>query len=143
VEFLPRKRERPTIDLSPLVDVVFLLIIFFTVSTTFREGTGLPVSLPSAGSAVELPTGPVIVAVGEDGRVEVNGTIYGDLAAASGPLEEAIRQTDSDVVVRGDRKTPYELVIQVMDLARSYGAKGLSMKTRKGQGTDTADAPEP
>ncbi len=133
MQFLPRQRRRPTIDLSPLVDVVFLLIIFFTVSTTFREGTGLPVRLPSSGTAVSQPTGPVEVTIGADGRIALGGTVYPSVEALAGPLRAALEKADPRaVLVRGDRQARYETIVQVLDLARSLDATGVTLATRRG-----------
>ena len=132
MEFLPRRRERPSIDMSPLVDVVFLLIIFFTVSTTFKSGTGLPVSLPSAGTAAAQPAGPVEVAVGNDGRIEIAGKVYADAGTARPALAEALASAEPKVVfVRGDRQADYETIVAVIDMARDLGAQGLTLATFK------------
>ena len=144
MEFLPRRRTRPSIDMSPLVDVVFLLIIFFTVSTTFKSGTGLPVSLPSAGSASSQPAGPVEVAVGNDGRIEVSGVVYDDVTAARPALARALESARPKIVlVRGDRRADYQTIVAVIDVARDLGAEGLTLATfKRAAPTDRETPPE-
>ena len=133
MQFLPRQRRRPTIDLSPLVDVVFLLIIFFTVSTTFREGSGLPVKLPSSGTAVAQPSGPVEVTIGADGRVALGSRIYPSVDALAGPLAAALEKANPrTVLIRGDRHAQYETIVRVLDLARSLEAEGVTLAARRG-----------
>ncbi|RMF71355.1 MAG: biopolymer transporter ExbD [Acidobacteria bacterium] len=130
MEFLPRRREKPSIDMSPLVDVVFLLIIFFTVSTTFKSGTGLPVSLPSAGTAASQPSGPVEISIGQDGRIEVAGKVFEDVEAARPVVAEALAQAEPKVaLVRGDRRAQYETIVAVIDMVRDLGAQGLTLAT--------------
>jgi len=132
VQFLPRRRTRPTIDLSPLVDVVFLLIIFFTVSTTFREGTGLPISLPKAGSATAQPSGPVEVTIGSGGRIEVAGHVFPSVEAATPAIESALlTASPRRVIIRGDRQVAYESIVSVLDLARSLEAEGVTLATTR------------
>jgi biopolymer transport protein ExbD len=132
MQFLARKKPRPTIDLSPLVDVVFLLIIFFTVSTTFREGTGLPISLPSAGTAVSEPRGPVEVAIAAEGRVELDGRVYESVEELREPLAAALESAaPRRVVIRGDRQVAYETVVAVLDLSRALEAEGVTLQARR------------
>ncbi|RMG44990.1 MAG: biopolymer transporter ExbD [Acidobacteria bacterium] len=122
--FLPQRARRPSIDLSPLVDVVFLLIIFFVVSTTFREGTGLPVELPSAGTAAPAPAGPVEITLGPEGEVAVSGRRFRSFREAEPAIRAAIERAEPRrVLLRGDRQAPYEVVIAVLDLARSLEAR--------------------
>jgi biopolymer transport protein ExbD len=130
VQFVTRRRQRPSIDISPLVDVVFLLIIFFTVSTTFREGAGLPVTLPAAGTATAQPTGPIEVAVARDGSIAVAGEVYETIDGAEEALRAALAESEAPrISVRGDRLAPFERVVQVMDMARALGAQGMSLAT--------------
>ncbi len=135
MRFVQRAARKPTIEISPLVDVVFLLIIFFAVSTTFREGAGLPVELPSAGSAVAQNTGPVEITIGTEGQIEVAGKIFPSVEAAT---ETITRELDASagrsILLRGDRKAYYEIIVKVLDLARRLDVKGLSLAThRKGR----------
>lgn len=135
MRFLTQQRRQPTIEISPLVDVVFLLIIFFAVSTTFREGTGLPVSLPSAGSATSQAAGPVEITVGQEGRVEVRGEIYSTVQAARPAITKALEDADPrTILIRGDRVTHYEVIIEVLDLARQLDAQGITLAVQKSPG---------
>jgi biopolymer transport protein ExbD len=133
MKFLSGKPRKPSIEISPLVDVMFLLIIFFTVSTTFKEGAGLPISLPSAGSATSQTRGPVEVTVSDQGQVELGGKIYAGIDEAEADLRSAIETADPrSVMVRGDRKAAYETIIAVLDIAREMEARQVSLATRRG-----------
>ena len=133
MQFVSRGRIKPSIDMSPLVDVVFLLIIFFTVSTTFREGTGLPVSLPEAGTATSAAAEPIEISVGADGRIEIGGAVYGSAADARPVLARKLAEGDSrTVLVRGDRASAYETIVQVIDMTRDLGAEGMVLATTRG-----------
>ena len=137
MRFLQHSPRKPTIEISPLVDVVFLLIIFFAVSTTFREGTGLPVELPSAGSAVMQNAGPVEVTIGAGGRIEVAGKIFSSVDAASAAIEEALDASAARaILLRGDRKAYYEIIVEVLDLAQRLSVQRISLATRKGSAAE-------
>ena len=143
MQFVSRGRIKPSIDMSPLVDVVFLLIIFFTVSTTFREGTGLPVSLPEAGTATAAAAEPIEITVGSDGRIEIGGGVYATVAEARPVLARQLAEGESKTVfVRGDRASAYVTIVQVIDMTRDLGAEGMVLGTKKGPRRDGAERGE-
>ena len=129
---LGRRRavSAPGLDLTPMVDVVFLLIIFFMVSTTFITlETGLPVDLPQAQSAQAQPSDLPTVTVTRDERVF--------LAGAEVPVEElavllqaALEATGlTTVVLRADETVPHGFVVEVMDLIKRAGAQRIAIAT--------------
>jgi len=131
---LPGRRHRipsaPGLDLTPMVDVVFLLIIFFMVSTTFITlETGLPVDLPRAQSAQAQPSDLPTVTVTRDTRVFLAGAevALGDLVVLLQGAMEASGQTT--VVLRADEIVPHGFVVEVMDLIRVAGAQRIAIAT--------------
>lgn len=118
--------ESVGIDLTPLIDVVFLLLIFFMVSSTFREETVLAVDLPEAhsGDALRQPP-PVEIVVTASGDYFINGTALGPAGVES--LLEALRgvaagmQTPPRLLISADRRASHESVVRVMEAARRGG----------------------
>lgn len=121
------KKRNALLDISPLIDVVFLLLIFFMVSTTFLEEAGLPLDLPSSVSKGIKKQQNVVVTITDDGNIYV-----GETPADGQGLTETIRQQlerseKKEVIIKADKAARYELVYRVMDASRQAGASGLSV----------------
>lgn len=127
MEFERPSRRDVRIDISALIDVVFLLLIFFAVSTTFLESTGLDLELPSAETSAAPEAREVIVWIGAEGNLRFDGRDL-RLADLEIALKTALQQAERKfVVISADRNARLERVVQVMDLARRSGAVGLSI----------------
>ncbi len=118
------------IDLTAMVDVVFLLIIFFMVSTTFITlETGLPVDLPQAQTAQATPSDLPTVTVTPDERVFVGGATV-SMEALPGLLQQLIAESgDTTVVLRADTTVHHGFVVRVMDLIKQSGAQRIAIAT--------------
>lgn len=130
MNFRRRQPRRVGIDIAPLVDVVFLLVIFFAVSTTFLETSGMKLDLPSSSSTAERESREVSVALSAEGQIEFDGRVVAreDLGAL---LKSALAGRDSKVVVlRADSRTPHGQVVALMDVIRGAGADALTIATR-------------
>ena len=127
-------------DLTSLIDVVFLLLIFFMVSTTFERQTSLQVDLPEA-SAVENPQDKpdrLELVIDDTGRMYLNDRQLVDsreetLKAA---FAEAVgRDRTLPLVLRADRMTPHHHVVTAMDVAAQMGFSNLSIATQRAEGS--------
>ncbi len=119
------------VDISPLIDVVFLLLIFFIVTTVFVKETGVEVSKPRAASSQDLQKQAILVAVTREGRVWHAGREVGAdgvRAVVSALLEE---DAEAPVVVRADAAAATEMTVRVIDAAKLAGAKSVSLATEK------------
>lgn len=142
MKFSDREEEEIQINLTPLIDVVFLLLIFFMVSTTFSKESELRIQLPeSSDEPVEQRQNPVLeVEISKDGAYAVKGpadeaakqllgsdrqALYRALAAAGG------NRTDLVTVIRADRQTPHESVVRAMDIARRLGHTNITFATQR------------
>ncbi len=118
-----RIRLSPILDLTPMVDVVFLLIIFFMVSTTFITlETGLPVDLPQASSAEAQASSLPTVTIDASERIYLAGTEL-DESSLVPALQALLRDQESAVVVlRADQSVSHGLTVRVMDAIKRAGA---------------------
>lgn len=124
-----RRRNSLLVDLSPLIDVVFLLLIFFIVSTKFRDDAGMDLSLPSSESRQQTKEEFLTVFVGRDESLRL-----GDRVVELPQLSAAIKQKLPDfktkmVVLKVDKSVDHGTVVAIMDAAKKAGAEGLTFAT--------------
>lgn len=133
MKFQRRALEPVTLNLTPLIDVVFLLLIFFMVSTTFEQKTELQMQLPAAsnGQAAEQKA-PLRLEVSEKGVILLNGKAANDLALA---LSQFIQQHKAPerVVVIADERAQHGQVTRVLDELAGAGLTQISFQTRYAQ----------
>jgi len=127
------KEENVEVNLTPLIDVVFLLLIFFMVSTTFDKHAKLKVSLPeSSTKAVQQQGDPLVLSIDAKGNYFLNERQIVNKKLKT--LKQAIQKTigtDKDVaiVLRADANTPHQYVVRAMDAASQLGLTKLSIAT--------------
>ena len=133
-----QRRADPEVNLTPLIDVVFLLLIFFMVSTTFERETEVNVELPEAdAAAMEAEPDAVEITVDAQGRYYVNRKEVVNTRRET--LEGALRQVVEEgeqpqVILSADKQTPHQAVITAMDAARRLGLIRLTFATTRPQG---------
>ena len=123
--------DPPKVDLTPMIDVVFLLLIFFMISTTFIEQPGLSLDLPESGAET-------LSQQNEDLRVYL--TVAGDIYLNQNKVsKQSIQQTlaryDQSIqqkaafIIMADKDVPHGMVVEIMDIARSIGFRNLAIAT--------------
>ncbi|NVJ62101.1 MAG: biopolymer transporter ExbD [Gammaproteobacteria bacterium] len=138
--FQSRKKQDVTINLTPLIDVVFLLLIFFMVSTSFNRETQIKLELPSAsGDPLETTPELVEISVDSEGRYFVNAkplvnTELETLVKAIGIVGQGNRELQ--VVISADASAPYQSVITAMEASRKSGYFNFTMATRNPKGNN-------
>ena len=119
------------INMSPLIDLVFLLLIFFMVTTSFVRETGIDVQRPSASSAALTENGNILVAVSNEGTIHFDGRKI-DIRSLRSHITRAISENpEGSVVIVADKISYTGIVIRVMDQCRLAGAKRVSIAASK------------
>jgi len=127
-------REEPDINLTPLIDVVFLLLIFFMVSTTFTRESQISIDLPeSSTEAVEPDETSIEVTIDDQGRYYVNQQLVVNKKFET--LKQALRLAIGDIekpslIINADAKSTHQSVVTAMDAARQLGIVHLSLATQ-------------
>ena len=116
------------IDMSPLIDCVFILLIFFIVTTTFVEETGVEVDKPQAASASRLDKTSILIALTEKGDVVYGGNVIG-INGVQPLVKRMLKDEDVPVIVQADRNSKSELLVRIIDEAKLGGAVKVSVAT--------------
>ena len=134
MKFQQKTRNTVELNITPLIDVVFLLLIFFMVSTTFERESELNITLPEASEEINQPKPDAIrISIDAQSRIYVNdrellnsklSTIKQALYNARGILE------DVPVIISADAKTDHQSVIKAMDAARQLGLVRITFATQ-------------
>ena len=134
MKFQPKQPEELDLNITPLIDVVFLLLIFFMVSTTFDHESEVNITLPKASKEIaQAKPDAINVAIDNESRIFINkkelvnsqiSTIKEALYDISADLE------DAPIIISADEETPYQMVIRTMDAARQLGLIKITFATR-------------
>lgn len=140
MKFARRTRQEVDVNLTPLIDVVFLLLIFFMVSTTFTRETHLSIDLPEAGSAADPVADQTLeVSITREGNYAINGvSLLNNSAVALKAAIEESSEGDSSVpmVITADSATPHQAVVTALDVAGKLGFSQLRITTELAEAED-------
>ncbi|SDW57811.1 ExbD/TolR family protein [Marinobacter mobilis] len=135
MKFKRQRSQEVGVDLTPLIDVVFLLLIFFMVSTTFTRESHLKVELPEAnGEAVESEVRQIDVVINAQGQYSLNerALVNNRLETLERAVQE-LSEGDSSLpfIITADANTPHQYVVRAMDVAGRLGFAKLSITTER------------
>ena len=120
--------ESEEINISPLIDMVFILLIFFIVTTVFVEETGVEVDKPQAASAIDLEKNSILLAITGEGNVVYGGRDIG-ISGVRAVVRRQLQDDNMPVIVQADKVVPTELTVRVIDEAKLAGASKVSLAT--------------
>jgi biopolymer transport protein ExbD len=134
MNFRPYSHEDLELNITPLIDVVFLLLIFFMVSTTFDQKSEVNITLPNASKEIaQAKPDAINVAIDAQSRIYVNEKelINSQISTIKEALYDiAADLEDAPIIISADQETPYQLVIRIMDAARQLGLIKITFATR-------------
>ena len=123
------EQERaPGIEMAPLIDMVFILLIFFIVTTTFVKEAGIEVEKPEAAASVRLEEDLILLAITPTGDVWYDSANIG-VAGVRSTVAALLLSKDRPVVIQADRRATTDVLVRVMDEAKLAGATSLSIAT--------------
>lgn len=132
MQFEGTRRSGRAPNLTPLIDIVFLLLVFFMLTAHFVRDEGLPIELPEAISAVALDEQqPLEVEINSQGQISIEGQPITSKALTAHLSKLLIGRTDKRVVIRGDKDTGLGESVRVIDAARQAGATGVDIVTEQ------------
>ena len=114
------------VNMSPLIDCVFLLLIFFIVTTVFVEETGVEVNRPRAASAQNLEKQSILIAIQADGTVVYGGRDIG-VSGVRGVVARQLREKEAPVIILADGASETSVLVDVIDEAKLAGAEKVSV----------------
>jgi biopolymer transport protein ExbD len=122
------------INMAPLIDLVFLLLIFFLVTTSFVKETGIDVQRPRASTASIKEAGNILVGISADGRIYLDSKQI-DVRSVRAHIERSLAENpEGAVVIVADKQSITDTVIRVMDQCRLAGARNVSIAASRSDG---------
>jgi biopolymer transport protein ExbD len=118
------------IDMSPMIDCVFILLIFFIVTTTFVEETGVEVDKPQAASAARLEKTSILIAITAKGEVVYGGREIG-IGGVQPLVKRMLQQEEVPVILQADKAVPSGLLVRVLDEVKLAGATKVSIASAR------------
>ena len=130
MEFEGRSRIRTQLDIAPLVDIVFLLLVFFLLTSSFQQPEALDLVLPASATAESSdPNARLVVGIASDGSLSISGDAVTKADFGAVLARELGESSSKSVTLKSDRSVAIEQVAQVMDLLRAGGVEALEIAT--------------
>ncbi len=128
-----QSEQGPDVNLTPLIDVVFLLLIFFMVSTTFNESSQLNIQLPEANGEQREDHQVLTLSIDAQGRYYLNRTqlVNSQLTTLKRVLQQSMGKKTNKLMISADKDTPYQFVVRAMDAARQVGINNFAIATKQ------------
>lgn len=122
-----REEEEATLDMTPMLDIVFIMLIFFIVTTSFVKEAGIDVNRPEASQATSQPSANIFIAVRENGEVWMDRRQV-DVERVAANLERLLAEQPTDmVVIQADEQARHGIVVEVMDQIKEAGIAQISI----------------
>ena len=121
-----QSRRRVSLDISPLLDVVFLILIFFLVTTTFMPDASMDLELPESTTATQSEITATVVTVGEDGGVQIDGDSV-SMQELERTIAALLPEEREKITVRADARVDYGVIVRIIDALRNAGVDALSL----------------
>ncbi|MDA8621032.1 biopolymer transporter ExbD [Psychrosphaera sp.] len=126
-----RDDEDAAIDMTPMLDIVFIMLIFFIVTTSFVKEAGIDVLKPKASNASNKPSANIFIAIRPNGEVHMDKRQV-DVERVAANIERMIAEQPTDtVIIQADKEAKHGVVVKVMDAIKSAGIEKISIAAEK------------
>ena len=130
--FSSNQGKSEDINISPLIDMVFILLIFFIVTTVFVEETGVEVTKPQAASQIQMEKNSILIAITANNNVVYGGREVG-INGVRGLVKRLIQEEPNmPVIIQADETVPTRTLVRVIDEAKLAGANSVNISTDEG-----------
>jgi len=131
MKFINRKRKKPNVHLTSLIDIVFLLLVFFLLSSNFVDKQGIPIIVPQVDSENPDLIPEVTIDINEKGVIYLEGLPLDQSILLDVLKQELENSPNLTVAIRADRRVEYDKVVNVIDAAKLAGAKTFFLVTQE------------
>lgn len=123
--------EEAAIDMTPMLDVVFIMLIFFIVTASFVKEAGIDVNRPDAATAVKKDRANILIAISDKGEIWINKRRIDERAVQANIERLRAENPQGSVVIQADKKATTDVLIKVMDASRSAGVYDVSIAAQE------------
>jgi len=131
MKFLRKKRSKPTIRLTSLIDIVFLLLVFFLLTSSFVDQQGVTILVPEVENKSEDVLPEISISIDEKGNIYFNSVLVNEAILLKLIKRNLKDMPNKNVAIRADRRVQYDSVVQVIDIAKAAGAKDFLLITQQ------------
>ncbi|MDF3126098.1 biopolymer transporter ExbD [Rheinheimera sediminis] len=122
-----REAEEAAVDLTPMLDVVFIMLIFFIVTTSFVKEAGIDVLRPKATKAIQKPSATIFIAIRANGEIWMDKRAV-DVERVGATVEKLLAESPTDtVIIQADKEAKHGVVVSVMDQIKLAGIDKISI----------------
>ncbi len=129
MDFEGRRRIHSHLDIAPLIDIVFLLLVFFMLTSTFIVQEAVELELPESKSSSKIDTTPIIISLDKAGQLAINDEII-ELHLLRSLLKTRLKQSENPAItLKSDAKVEVQQLLNVMDEIRAAGGSNIALAT--------------
>ncbi len=126
-----KAEEEQLIDLTPMLDVVFIMLIFFIVTASFVKETGIEVNRPNSATADAKEHAVILIAINHKSEIWIDKRRI-DIRAVRSNIERLLAENiNGNIIIQADEKATADLIVKVMDAAREAGVETISLSTEE------------
>ncbi|MDR1911847.1 MAG: biopolymer transporter ExbD [Helicobacteraceae bacterium] len=126
-----RNEEDASVDMTPMLDIVFIMLIFFIVTASFVKESGISVNSPSASTAQAQDKASIMIAINEAGEIWIDGRMTDIRALRANVTRLKALNPEGAVIIQADANAKTYLLVEAMDQARQAGVENVSIAARR------------